>query len=100
VGPGELDARIRQPRDPGVHPMLVEESELVPYQVGIGSTVKLEDEEGRRIEGEIAIVGGSTAISPDSPLGRALIGRRAGDAVEVEAPRGTWTARILSVRQS
>jgi transcription elongation factor GreA len=97
---GLLEARIRRLRDRLDHAVLVEDSELVPDQVGIGSTVELEDEEGRRIEGEISIVGGSTAISPDSPLGRALIGRRAGDAVEVEAPRGTWTARILSVRRS
>jgi transcription elongation factor GreA len=97
---GLLEARIRRLRDRLDHAVLVEDSELVPDQVGIGSTVELEDEEGRRIEGEISIVGGSTAISPDSPLGRALIGRRAGDAVEVEAPRGTWTAQILSVRQS
>jgi len=97
---GLLEARIRRLRDRLDHAVLVEDSELVPDQVGIGSTVELEDEEGRRIEGEISIVGGSTAISPDSPLGRALIGRRAGDAVEVEAPRGTWSARILSVRQS
>src|SRR5205809_2911555 len=38
------------------------------------------------------------AISPDSPLGRALIGHSEGDAVEVDAPRGRWTARILSVQ--
>ena len=61
---------------------------------------ELEDEQGGRIEGEISIVGGTGAISPDSPLGRALIGRREGDAVEVEAPRGTWTARIVSIRRS
>jgi transcription elongation factor GreA len=97
---GLLEARIRRLRDRLDHAVLVEDSELVPDQVGVGSTVELEDEEGRRIEGEISIVGGTSAISPDSPLGRALIGRRAGDAVEVEAPRGTWTARILSVRQS
>ena len=44
-------------------------------------------------------VGGNGAISPDSPLGRALIGHSEGDAVEVDAPRGRWTARILSVRR-
>jgi transcription elongation factor GreA len=80
--------------------VIVEESELAAGQVGIGSTVELEDEQGGRIEGEISIVGGTGAISPDSPLGRALIGRREGDAVEVEAPRGTWTARIVSIRRS
>jgi transcription elongation factor GreA len=96
---GLLEARIRTLRDRLDHALLVEESELETDEVGIGSTVELEDDQGHRIEGEISIVGGSGAISPDSPLGRALIGRREGDAVEVEAPRGTWTARIVSVRR-
>src|SRR6059058_752274 len=94
---GLLEARIRTLRDRLDHSVLVEESELAPDQVGIGSTVELEDERGQRIEGEISIIGGNGAISPDSPLGRALIGHSEGDAVEVDAPRGRWTARILSV---
>jgi transcription elongation factor GreA len=97
---GFLEARIRTLRDRLDHAVVVEQSELAPGQVGIGSTVELEDEQGGRIEGEISIVGGTGAISPDSPLGRALIGRREGDAVEVEAPRGTWTARIVSIRRT
>jgi transcription elongation GreA/GreB family factor len=36
-------------------------------------------------------------VSPDSPVGRALLGRKAGDEVEIEAPRGAWRARIRSV---
>ena len=43
---------------------------------------------------EISSVGG---ISPDSPLGRALLGAKPGEEVEVSAPRGPWRARILSV---
>jgi transcription elongation factor GreA len=96
---GLLEARIRTLRDRLDHAVVVEESELAPGQVGIGSTVELEDDQGRRIEGEISIVGASGAISPDSPLGRALIGHSEGDSVEVAAPRGNWTARILSVRR-
>ena len=94
---GLLEARIRTLRDRLDHSVLVEESELAAGRVGIGSKVELEDEQGHRIEGEISIVGGNGAISPDSPLGRALIGHAVGDAVEVDAPRGRWTARILSV---
>jgi transcription elongation factor GreA len=96
---GLLEARIRTLRDRLDHAVVVEESELEPDEVGIGSTVGLEDEQGQRIEGEISIVGGRGAISPESPLGRALIGHREGDSVEVEAPRGNWTARIVSVRR-
>jgi transcription elongation factor GreA len=97
---GFLEARIRTLRDRLDHAVLVEESEHEPDKVGIGSTVELEDEQGQRIEGEISIVGAKGAISPDSPLGRALIGHREGDTVEVEAPRGNWAARIVSVRRS
>ena len=97
---GLLEARIRTLRSRLDHSVLVEESELAPDKVGIGSTVELEDEQGNRIEGEISIVGKKGSISPDSPLGRALIGHAEGDAVEVDAPRGTWTARILSIRRT
>jgi transcription elongation factor GreA len=97
---GLLEARIRTLRDRLDHSVLVEESELAADKVGIGSKVELADEQGNRIEGEISIVGGNGAISPDSPLGRALVGHAVGDAVEVDAPRGRWTARILSVRRT
>jgi transcription elongation factor GreA len=46
------------------------------------------------MEVEISSVGG---VSPDSPVGRALMGAKAGDQVEIDAPRGAWRARVLSV---
>ena len=36
-------------------------------------------------------------ISNESPLGRALIDKRAGDKVKVDAPAGSFTVRILKV---
>jgi transcription elongation factor GreA len=63
--------------------------------VGVGSVVEIEDESGERLEVEISSVGG---VSPDSPLGSALVGTRVGDTVEVQAPRGSWQARVVSVR--
>jgi transcription elongation factor GreA len=62
--------------------------------IGVGSRVEIEDENGELLEVEISSVGG---VSPDSPLGRALLGRKVGDEVQVEAPRGAWRARILSL---
>ena len=41
-----------------------------------------------------ARVGG---VSPDSPVGQALLGKGPGDEIEVEAPRGRWRARVVSV---
>ena len=53
--------------------------------VTIGSKVGLTDERGERMEIEISSAGG---VSPDSPLGRALLGARVGDERDVEAPSG------------
>lgn len=34
-------------------------------------------------------------VSVDSPLGAALMGKRAGDTVDIDAPRGTWQCTIV-----
>lgn len=66
--------------------------------VGAGSVVEVEDESGARFEVEISSVSGG--ISTDSPLGSALIGAKVGDSVKVEAPKGAWSARVVSVRSA
>jgi transcription elongation factor GreA len=91
---GLLEARIRTLRSRLAHSVVVESQEGV---VAVGSHVVLEDSNGERMEVEISSVGGAGAVSPDSPLGRALIGAAEGDTVEVEAPRGSWSAKVLSV---
>ncbi len=62
--------------------------------VTVGSRVELEREDGERMQVEISSVGG---VSPESPVGRALLGKAEGDEIQVEAPRGTWRARVVSV---
>ena len=64
--------------------------------VGVGSVVEVEDERGERLEVEISSVGG---VSPESPLGGALVGTKVGDVVKVDAPRGAWTAKVVSIRR-
>jgi transcription elongation factor GreA len=92
---GLLESRIRRLRARLDSAVVVDESDSGESgTVGIGSKVELEDEQGERLEVEISSVGG---VSPDSPLGRALFGRKAGDEVDVNAPRGAWRARILTV---
>jgi transcription elongation factor GreA len=63
----------------------------------VGAVVELEREDGERLTVELSSVGG---VSPESPVGKAVIGRAEGDTVTVEAPRGTWTATIVSIRHS
>ena len=54
----------------------------------VGSHVVVEDESGQTMELEISSVGGEGTVSPMSPLGEALLGRKAGETVDVKAPRG------------
>jgi transcription elongation factor GreA len=91
---GLLEHRIRSIRDRLTRSVLVEEEPTASGEVGIGSTVEIEDEEGERMTIEISSVGG---VSPDSPLGRALLGAKPGDEVEVDAPRGSWRARVTGI---
>src|SRR6266550_3350087 len=92
---GLLERRITILRDRLQRAVLVDEDVAASnHAVGVGSKVELEDEQGERMEIEISSVGG---VSPDSPVGRALLGAKAGDEVEIEAPRGSWRARVISV---
>jgi transcription elongation factor GreA len=91
---GMLEARIRTLRSRLDHAVVVELEEGV---VAVGSRVVIEDGQGERMDVEISSVGGSGAVSPDSPLGSALLGKSIGDTVEVAAPRGAWTATIVSI---
>jgi transcription elongation factor GreA len=74
-----------------------EEAAAASGVVTVGATVELEREDGETMTVEISSVGG---VSPESPVGQAVIGRSEGDEVQVEAPRGAWRARIVSIRRS
>ena len=90
---GMLERRITLLRD-RLSRAVVVEADAAPDAVGIGSRVVIEDEQGERTELEISSVGG---VSPESPVGRALLGAKEGDEVQIQAPRGAWRARVISI---
>jgi transcription elongation factor GreA len=92
---GMLEARIRTLRSRLDHAVVVTSDPAGVVQVG--SFVEIEDGQGERLNVEISSVSGAGAVSPDSPLGSALLGAAVGDEVDVAAPRGQWTARVLSI---
>jgi len=71
-----------------------------PHVVEIGDTVgiRLADgtEERYMIVHGVEVGLGDRRISPDSPLGSALLGRRVGDVVEVRAPSGTYRCTVTA----
>jgi transcription elongation factor GreA len=91
---GLLERRITMLRDRLSRAFVVGEDERASGTVGVGSKVVVEDEQGEQLTVEISSVGG---VSPDSPLGRALMGAKTGEEVEVEAPSGAWKARVVEV---
>ena len=92
---GLLEARIRVLSHRLQHATIVDEEEAAKSGVvTVGSKVELERDDGQTIEVEITSVGG---VSPDSPVGQALLGKKPGDEIVVDAPRGRWRARIVSV---
>jgi transcription elongation factor GreA len=76
--------------------LIDEDAAAASDAVSVGSIVEVEDEEGETMEVTISSVGG---VSPDSPLGSALLGASVGDVVDVTAPRGSWRAKVVSVRR-
>ncbi len=95
---GLLEARIRTLRHRLDNAIIVEEAS--GGEVGIGSVVEILDESDQSMTVEVSAVGGGGTVSPTSPLGSALLGRRPGDTVEVAAPRGSWSATIKAIRQA
>jgi transcription elongation factor GreA len=71
--------------------------------VAFGAVVLVRDEAGREHRFEIvssqAASPGSGKISIESPVARALLGRRPGDVAAVELPRGTREFTILSLER-
>jgi transcription elongation factor GreA len=93
---GLLESRIRVLRDRLGQAQIVEDG--AADVVGIGSHVVVEDERGERIDVELSALGGSGSVSPSSPLGSAILGKRVGDSAEIAAPRGSWRATIVEIR--
>ena len=83
---GLLEARIRTLRARLDGAEIVEEAG--GDEVGIGSVVDIADDGGEAMTVEISAVGGAGTVSPTSPLGSALLGKKLGDSVDVQAPRG------------
>jgi transcription elongation factor GreA len=71
--------------------------------VSVGSKVKLRDV-GAKQTVEYHIVGSAEAnpaqnkLSNESPVGKAIIGHKKGETVEVAAPRGSMKYKILEIK--
>ncbi|MBR2666552.1 MAG: transcription elongation factor GreA [Oscillospiraceae bacterium] len=98
---GKLYSRIVELENIIAHAVVISDEEQSSDTIGLGNRVTVLDL-GENFEEEYQIVGSQEAdpmngrISEESPFGRALLGKRAGDEVLVEAPVGILHFRILS----
>ena len=69
--------------------------------VGIGSVVEVKDDFGKQtftIVGPAEVDVAQGRISMESPLGKALLGHKSGDQVEVQSPDGARRVKITKVQ--
>jgi len=97
-----VEGRIKELQILLANARVIDKSKKKHDTVEIGSTVTIR--EGRRKPEDYIIVGAAEAnprngkISHESPLGRALLGKKEGDKAEVKAPSGSFTVRIVKVK--
>lgn len=70
-------------------------------KVQLGSTVKLKGTAGKakefQVVGTVEANPLSGKISDESPIGQAMIGKKVGDAVEIQTPNDTHTYKIVDI---
>ena len=93
----ELEQKIRNAK-------IIDEAEIDTKTVQIGNLVKLLDIEFNE-EVEYTIVGSTEVnlaenkVSNVSPIGKALLGRKKGETVDVDAPAGVVQYKILAIKK-
>ena len=102
---GKLYSRIAELEEILLHAKIVSESETDSDKISIGCKVTVTNlSTGKKLP-VYKIVGSQEAdvmnfaVSEDSPFGKALMGRKAGEEITVEAPRGAIRYRIDSIER-
>lgn len=97
----KLYGRIAEIEDILSHAVVIEDENEATGRVGLGCTVTVEDENGNQTE--YKITGSQEAnpmehkLSDDSPFGRSVVGKAAGETFTVNAPNGSYTMKVISV---
>ena len=98
-----LEARIAKLEERLASARVIEKREISKDVVSVGSTVRLRDVDAKQTV-EYRIVGSAEAnpaeqkLSNESPVGRAIIGHKKGETIEVTTPRGALKYKILEIK--
>jgi transcription elongation factor GreA len=98
---GQIEATIADLEDRMSRAVVIDPTELSGDKIVFGATVHLVDEDDKpvtyQIVGQMEADAKKGRISYNSPLGRALIGRRVGEDVEVTVPSGDRYYAVNSI---
>jgi transcription elongation factor GreA len=99
---GFIVGRIREIEQILRNAQLIEAEEgAISGVVRLGSTVKVRDEDGDeetyQIRGTVEANPRERIVSNESPIGQALLGKKAGDSVTVQSPAGSYKLKIVQV---
>ena len=98
-----LEHKIAQLEERLSNARVIQKRDVDLSVVSIGAKVKLRDVDAKRTD-EYFIVGSAEAnpaelkLSNESPVGKAIIGKKKGETVEVVAPRGSMKYKILDIQ--
>ena len=98
-----LEARIAKLEERLAAARVIEKRDILKDVVSVGSTVRLRDVDAKQTV-EYYIVGSAEAnpsenkLSNESPVGKAILGKKKGETVEVVAPRGSLKFKILEIK--
>ncbi len=98
-----LEHRIAQLEERLLSARVITKKEISKDSVSVGAHVRLRDMQANKTF-EYHIVGSAEAnpaenkLSNESPVGKAIIGHKKGDVVEVSAPRGSLKFKILEIK--
>ena len=76
---------------------VIDKKDMDKGSVSFGTCVKVKDSEGKSNKYNIGCEGSGIMISEESPIANALMGKKIGDEVEIELPKGKITLKILSI---
>ena len=97
----KLYGRIAEIEDILAHAVIIEDENAASGRVGLGCTVTVEDAKGKlatyKITGSQEANPMQFKLSDDSPFGRAVVGKAAGETFTVNAPAGSFTMKVVSV---
>jgi transcription elongation factor GreB len=97
----EIDKRLKFLRDRIESARVIDPATVKSDKVVFGATVTIRDEDGieksYQIVGEDEIDTNSNRISWKSPMAKALLGKTAGDEIEIHRPVGLLMAEVIAI---